>query len=173
MKEYQKVFTSETEYEIKYNYAGGKSKIVNENQDLYKKWLSEGNTPEVIPYVPPTPQPTEQLRSMVVKCTFHKRTANMASGFVFESMAISTKTESRELILGGSRSAKKNPSYVAKAVLQDGTVADLSNKQLKDLEDALDEYGDSVHQAFIIEYEKALIATREELEYYLEHGEFE
>ena len=52
---YKKQMTSaEGDYVIVYIWPQGQ-KIVSETKPTYVEWLAEGNTPDVIPYVPPTP----------------------------------------------------------------------------------------------------------------------
>lgn len=172
MTTYEKVYTSETEYHIRYNFGNGKSKVINKLQDLYTVWC-QSNTPDVINYVPPTPKPLEQLRLQVIGRVQQNRQAALGAGMLFEGMAIHTATDSREWLLGGSRKAKRNPAFIARVILADGSLADLTNKQLKDLEDALDDFGDPIWEQAVSDHETALTATREQLQHYLENGEFE
>jgi len=55
----------------------------------------------------------------------------------------------------------------------DGAVVTLSNQQLKDLETAFDDFGTTIHEAFVSEYKTSLTADRTLLEYYIENGNFD
>ena len=56
---YKKKLLSEdgSKYQIILYYDDGRTQNVSTTQDLFEKWLEAGNTPEVIAYVAPTPQP--------------------------------------------------------------------------------------------------------------------
>ena len=59
MSGYEKRLLDEsgTKYEIWEIYSDGHAHKVKETQDIYQKWLGQGNSPTVIPYTPPTPPP--------------------------------------------------------------------------------------------------------------------
>lgn len=59
MHTYKKVWVSETEYRIKQFRDDGSIRWVADNHAGYLQWLSVGNVPEEIPYVPPTTPPAE------------------------------------------------------------------------------------------------------------------
>ena len=56
---YKKIMIDASDgYKVQYIPATGNPQIVSATQDLYLKWLAEGNEPEVIAYVPPViPKP--------------------------------------------------------------------------------------------------------------------
>jgi hypothetical protein len=62
---YNKVYTdAEGNFEIVYVYPDGREQVVDQNQDLYLEWISLGNSPIEIPYVPPVP-PTPFVEDLV------------------------------------------------------------------------------------------------------------
>ena len=64
MSGYEKRLMDEsgTTYEIWECYADGRKHKVKEDQDIYQKWVLEGNEPTVIPYTPPQPIPYDVKR---------------------------------------------------------------------------------------------------------------
>lgn len=169
---FKKIYDSETTYKIGYFVNGNFQKYVNENKPSYIKYASE-NIVEIVPYVAPEPVALGELRRQVVLKIFENERKELEQGILFKGNNIATSDKSREMILGGARKAEKDPLYTAEAVTVDGQLILLSNEQLKELSEALDDMGDTVHKKAIADFKTASTASREQLDNYLATGEFE
>jgi len=103
MNTFKKHFTDkEGSFKVGYYYNSEFQKYVNSDKPLYLEWLSDGNTPEEIAYVPPTPLTQEQLTNnaittatQIAKTTFQNRTWEASSEYTAlqtEVIGINTKT---------------------------------------------------------------------------------
>ena len=170
---FKKIFIDEeSNYKVGYYVDGIFQKYVSKDKPMYIEWLKT-NAPDNVPFIPPEPVPIEELRKLVVDKILWKRTDSLNDGMIFNGMQIDTRQESRDLILGGTRKAKKDSQYKVKGILKDGALHEFTNQELKDIEDTLDDFGSNIQDICTFEYEKSLTATREQLEYYMEHEEFE
>ncbi len=97
---YTKKYINETDYKILYTPEKGGFKTVNENQDLFQKWISEGNEPKIISYVTPVIQDKNKadLLSLVIQKIRKNTLEILNQGFEFEGVLFSMSEPERNRI---------------------------------------------------------------------------
>ena len=144
------------------------TKQVNKDKPDYLTWIADGNTPEVIPYVAPTPIPLETLRQQAIDLSVTRRSAALASGFAFQGNVYDTTAASRELISYGVQIAQaKEEAYTRTYILKDGSAVVLTRAEILTLYAGILAWGEAGYDAWLVVYGGLLTANRQALEEYL------
>lgn len=144
------------------------TKQVNKDKPDYITWIADGNTPEVIPYVAPTPIPLETLRLQAIDLSVTRRATALASGFTFQSNVYDTTASSRELISYGFQIAQtKDETYTRTYVLKDGSQVVLTKAEIIALYAGILAWGETGYDAWLAVYDGLLVADRATLEAYI------
>ena len=172
---YKKHYTDENgSYEIIMYYDDGRTQVVSETQDLYQDWLAEGNTPEEVPYVPPT---VEEKRLQVENMIVSKQYTGYSSGFEYNGETYPSTTGDRELINTDGRIAQRTINEGSTRSFRTrnaaGDAVTLTEQEAVERLEACDEHVEAVYDLYVQEMTQLETATEEELDYYIEHGEFE
>ena len=172
---YKKHYTDENgSYEIVLYYDDGTTQVVDETQDLYQAWLAEGNVPEEVPYAPPT---VEEKRLIVKNMIVSKQYTGYNSGFEYNGETYPSTEGDRELIATDGRLAQRTiddgGARSFRTMNAAGDAVTLTEQESVERFEACDEHMEAVYDLYVQEMEQLEIATEEELDYYIEHGEFE
>ena len=164
----------EVGYDILYCYDDGRTQIVSENQDLYLIWLTEGNTPEILPYVPPTPPTPIPLEDLRMQCFYkcdNDLETEISSGYTFElsgtSYTFDTRPTSRERLNLAYNIALISPTYTQKMIMKDGQIVIMDAPQIIEKYRGMLTYGVPLYSEHADFFEVLKTADRTYLENYL------
>jgi len=162
--------TSESEYQVWY-VSEECTKPVNKDKPDYLQWIIEGNIPEVIPYVPPIPIPTEDLRLQAFAKSEVDLDTLLAGGFPFifegQSYTFDTKVSSREKLIMAYFVALSNPAYTQKMIMKDGVILTLGAPDIIIKYSEMLAYGVPMYSAHADLFESIKTMSREQLIEYL------
>ena len=175
---YKKKFIDDNgDYVVYYYYDDGRVQQVSRTQDLYLAWLAEGNEPEEIPYIPQAPLSYEQKQNIVKQKIIDKQNNSYNAGVEFEGDVYPSDPQYREIMVTGSRLGQQaidnSTTLELSAFTISGTVEILDEHQAVDILKTYDSYGLSVYDVFMNEMGILPTATESQLDYYIEHNEFE
>lgn len=173
MRTYEHRMISESDYGVWY-VSEECTKPVNKDKPDYLQWIADGNTPEVIPYVPPTPPtptPTEDLRMQAFAKSATDLDTLIAGGFPFtyegQSYTFDTKASSREKLSMAYFIALANPSYTQKMIMKDGVILVLGAADIIAKYNEMLAYGAPMYSDHADLFESIKTMTREQLIEYL------
>jgi len=152
-------------------------KFVNENKPLYVEWITQGNIPDEISYIPPIPPTIDQKKSQVRDLIIDKQNNAFNSGISYNNTIFPSDPNYREIMNTGARIGQtaidNSLSITLSAFNLSGNIELLDELQTVELRDTYDQYGLNVYNIFVSEMIKVSTATSEQLDYYITHYEFE
>lgn len=169
-------------YDVYYVDDAGHEKKVNSDKPDYLKWIAEGNTPELISYTvviqsdTPTPeQLLEQFRLQAIAKSRLKMSKQLDAGFKFTidnvEYEFDTTPLNRELIDKLAKIASvSGDDYTKEVILKNGLPLVINKVSIIALATAMLVDGQPRYDRWVTEHKKLLVATKEQLEFYMQNG---